>query len=136
MIGKNIMNKMRTGRGRYGAPLGQDSADSREERVTKDTSGVMKLRDNMVSVGTSGGITQDPTVVGGCPRSEGSMNNGDEHKESTTANTGRSTAWEEMRMATVTTSGQMDTQGRSVSDGHANGRAGILSNGTRWKVRG
>ena len=87
--------------------------DSREERGTKDTSGVMEPRGNMEPVGISGETIREPMVVGGCPQSEGGMKNGDKQEESTTVNTVRSTAWEEVHTATVIASGQRDTPERT-----------------------
>ena len=73
-------------------PPGQGSADSMEERVTNDTSGVMELRGNMEPVGISWGTTREPMMVGGWPQVEEDMKNRDKHKESTMVITARSTA--------------------------------------------
>ena len=77
--------------------------DNREEGFIKDSGRGMDLRDNTAPVGIRGGVIREPTVAGGCPRLEGDMKNGDDHEESTTVNRARSTAWEEMRIATAIT---------------------------------
>ena len=119
-------------------PPGRDSVDSREERDTKDSSGVTEPRDNTAPRVICGGILREPTVADGCPPSEVDMTKGDEYEEITTDNTARSTTGEEMGITiTVTkttriTRGRMDTWGRTT--GGANGRTGILSDGTRRTV--
>ena len=65
----------------------------------------MEPRGNMEPAGISGETITKPMVVGGCPRMEGDTNNGDEQEESTMANTVRSTAWEEVCIATSIISG-------------------------------
>ena len=106
------MNKTRTGQGRYG--------DLPRTRLSRQQGGE-RYQGHQRSYGTQGqhgtrwnqwgGGTREPTVMGGCPLSEGGMKNGDKREKITAVNTATSVAWEEMGIATSITSGRRDTRG-------------------------
>ena len=138
MIGKNTMNTMRTGQGRYCDPprmtlSGQQGGGSYQgQQQGYGSQGQHGNHGNQMGdhPGTNGG--------GWMPPFGGGYEEWGRARGEPTVNMVRSTAWEGMCIviavtkAITLTSGQRDTGGEV--EGYAKGRTGIHPNGTRRKV--